>query len=54
MYDGTIIRYQNYGLKKDSEVLFEEEAKFVEKYYNAKFPFIHIREDKILNTLVKF
>ena len=54
MYDGTVIKYQNYGLKKNSEVLFEEEAKFVEKYYNAKFPFIHLRKDKIINTLVKF
>lgn len=54
MYDGTIIKYADYGLNKKGEIIFDEEAKFVKYYYNSRIPFIHRKRSKIINTLAKF
>ena len=40
MLDGKIIRYKEYGISKN-KIIFHEEAKFVKKFYNSRFPFIH-------------
>ena len=54
MYDNTKIKYADFRLGDHGRVIFEEEAKFVKYYYNSKFPFIHQKDGKLINTLVKF
>tara|TARA_Y100000591_G_C21733551_1_gene645415 strand:+ start:67 stop:939 length:873 start_codon:yes stop_codon:yes gene_type:complete len=50
MLDGNIIKYKDYGFK-ENKIIFHEEAKFVEKFYNSSFPFVHQKEKKVLHTL---
>lgn len=54
MYDNKIIRYKEYGLNEKGNTLFEEEAKFVKYFYNARFPFIHKKKSKVIHSLTKF
>ena len=54
MYDKKKINYYEYGIDKKSEIIIEEEAKFVKYYYNLRFPFIHKKKSKVISTLAKF
>ena len=54
MLDGDKINYHDYGIKKKGKIIFEQEAKFVSKYYNLKFPFIHRRGEKVISSLSLF
>ena len=53
MFDGTVIKQTDYGLKR-GKIIFEKEAKFVKYFYNSKFPFFHKKKSKVISTLVKF
>lgn len=53
MLDGNIIKYSEYGIPKN-KIIFHEEAKFVKKFYNFRFPFIHKKKGKVLHSLVYF
>ena len=53
MLDGNIIKYSEYGIPKD-KIIFHEEAKFVKKFYNSRFPFIHKKKGKVLHSLAYF
>lgn len=54
LYDNTIIKYSDYNLTKNGKLIFEKEARFVKRYYNATFPFVHVKKSKLINTLVKY
>lgn len=54
MLDGDIINYSDYGIKEKAKIIFEKEEKFLEKYYNLKFPFIHKKKNKVIGSLSSF
>ena len=54
MADGDKINYYDYGLNDKGKIIFEQEAKFVKKYYNLKFPFIHKKKGKVISSLTLF
>ena len=54
MYDNTKINYYEYGLREKGKIIFEREAKFQNYFYNGTIPFIHKKNGKVINTLVKF
>ena len=54
MFDGDVINYDDYGIKEKGEIIFEEEAKFAQKFYNLQFPFIHNKNGKVISTLASF
>ena len=54
MFDGDVISYSDYGIWEKGKIIFEKEAKFVKKFYNLKFPFIHNKNGKVISTLASF
>ena len=53
MADGDKINYYDYGLNDKGKIIFEQEAKFVKKYYNLKF-LIHKKKGKVISSLTLF
>ena len=54
MLDGDKINYYDYGLQKNGKIIFELEAKFLKKYYNLTYPFIHNKKGKVISSLTSF
>jgi hypothetical protein len=54
MYDGTFIKNKNYPWNLIYKKIFHKEAKFAMYYYNLRYPFIHKKKVKVINSLVKF
>lgn len=54
MYDGTKIKYCDFGINEKAKIIFEEQANFCKYYYSSSLPFIHKKKSKVISTLAKF